>query len=120
MVWGYLAQVVIFGSPLESLTMLGAALMLSGVLVMACARTPAAAAPRAQAAADAAGSEELTDLAAEPSWEEDETESLGSYIATEFSARMPHEPSPSSAPVRQRKASAVDREVTAQRIGAAA
>jgi len=40
LVWGYLAQVVIFHQPLEWITILGAACMLVGVVVLTCWRTP--------------------------------------------------------------------------------
>jgi len=109
----YTAQVLLFGEDLGALTLLGAALMLVGVVAMAGAR---AAGPRAEPQAEAADGSPALPLEAlrEAAGEEAETESLASFIAAEFVDRSPHDKA-----VRQRRAP-MGSEPAAQQIGAMA
>jgi len=105
MVWGYLAQVIIFGTSIELVTTLGALLMLAGVVIMACSRTPPKSdAPTKQGssqelkATNSEGSLDVSDVAleaqpnnnAEDDDEDDDKESIGSFIAAEFACQSPH------------------------------
>eukprot|EP00929_Paragymnodinium_shiwhaense_P119353 TRINITY_DN91234_c0_g1_i1.p1 TRINITY_DN91234_c0_g1~~TRINITY_DN91234_c0_g1_i1.p1 ORF type:complete len:393 (+),score=70.95 TRINITY_DN91234_c0_g1_i1:151-1329(+) len=97
---GYLADVVIFGVTVDSLSLCGAALMLVAVLFMACTRRPAAAQEEVAAAKDPetpTGQEPVSATSLE-----DETESLASFIASEFAAEEGHQSG-----IHQRKRGAV-------------
>lgn len=110
----YAAQALLFGEALEPLTLLGAALMLAGVVAMAGAR---AAFPRSS---QAEGSQQAPDVSPgdvveglrELVNEEAETESLASFIASEFADCSPHEKA-----VRFRRSAAAS-EPPAQQLGA--
>merc|ERR1719401_3277471 len=90
MVSAYIAQVVLFGMVPKPITLAGAALMLASIVAMALARGPQ---PRAQDAAPVALPHRAGELRegvpeAEPSvsaQDDDENESLASFIASEFS-----------------------------------
>jgi len=86
MVFGYLAQVLIFGMGLNSYTLTGAGLMLVAVVIMAIARVPEIA--PAEVATLPVGLDGAVDTDAVE--EEDETESLASFIAAEFAEQSPH------------------------------
>lgn len=107
MVSSYLAQSVFFGKTPELVTMIGAAMMLLAVVIMAAARLPGR-----------RGSSSQIEVDAEPEEEEsshdafDDDESLASFIASEFVELTPHTKS-----VRLRRQGARDPE--ACQIGAA-
>jgi drug/metabolite transporter (DMT)-like permease len=106
MVSSYIAQSLLFGVVPESLTICGAALMLSAVVIMAIARLPA----RQRSAATAAPTEpEVQNSGDVP--DDDDNESLASFIAAEFVEMTPHEKA-----VRMRRPGAQDLE--ARQIGA--
>eukprot|EP00929_Paragymnodinium_shiwhaense_P058013 TRINITY_DN2905_c0_g1_i2.p1 TRINITY_DN2905_c0_g1~~TRINITY_DN2905_c0_g1_i2.p1 ORF type:complete len:373 (-),score=51.14 TRINITY_DN2905_c0_g1_i2:360-1478(-) len=91
--FGYVADVVIFGLGISSTSLGGAALMLCGVVVMALVRAPerpeAVSSPKVEAG-PACSADAATDA--------DENESLASFIAAEFATKDGHE-----APLRQRR-----------------
>lgn len=104
---GYLAQTVLFDMAPEVVTLVGAALMLIAVVIMATARLSksfSSEAPQelAESASSTADTLEVND---------DDTESLASFISSEFAMRAPHEKS-----VRQRHSASVA-EAGAQTIG---
>jgi len=117
MVWGYLAESIIFGKQPDLLTVCGAAAMLVGVITMALARLPA----RQLKTAPAPPVElDLTDVQPEiqdsqsesiDAEDDDENESLASFIAAEFVDAAAHDVKP-----RQRRRGNSD--MLAQRIGA--
>jgi len=113
MVFGYFAESVIFGKQPDLLTVSGAAAMLGGVVIMALARLPGRQLQTAPAPSAAIG---VTDgqppEILEPVDNDDDDESLVSFIAAEFVGVAPHD----MKPVRQRRAA--NSEVNAQRIGA--
>lgn len=120
MIWGYLAHLLIFRSDVQPLTVVGAAMMLGGVVVMALARAkPPAALP--PPVAGQAGFNDVLSGDATPASMEDETESLASFIAEEFAILSPHE----SPAVRLRRGPTVvdsmqsAAQVAAERIGVA-
>jgi hypothetical protein len=100
MICGYIAQVAIFGHLPEWLTLFGASLMLIGVTIMSIAR---ASEPQGsschgdlEAKQDASSQpvEVLSESAVSTSSEaadNDDTESLASFIAAEFAEFSPHE-----------------------------
>eukprot|EP00929_Paragymnodinium_shiwhaense_P034993 TRINITY_DN18979_c0_g1_i1.p1 TRINITY_DN18979_c0_g1~~TRINITY_DN18979_c0_g1_i1.p1 ORF type:complete len:389 (+),score=58.61 TRINITY_DN18979_c0_g1_i1:138-1304(+) len=91
---GYMADVLIFGMNIDALSCCGAALMLSSVLVMACTRKPSGegSSPVHLESAEAG------QAAAKPT-DDDETNSLASFIATEFVAESGYQ----GPPVRHRR-----------------
>eukprot|EP00929_Paragymnodinium_shiwhaense_P088236 TRINITY_DN4851_c0_g1_i3.p1 TRINITY_DN4851_c0_g1~~TRINITY_DN4851_c0_g1_i3.p1 ORF type:complete len:401 (-),score=48.26 TRINITY_DN4851_c0_g1_i3:160-1362(-) len=83
---GYLTDVLIFGVTVDSLSFCGAVLMLGAVLAMTCARKPAREAAESPPESPEAGrAAELAD--------EDETDSLASFIATEFASERGYQDS---------------------------
>merc|ERR1712224_706941 len=83
MLFGYVAQTILFDDAPKLLTMCGAILMFSAIVIMAVARSTG----RKIAAADtryAVGEEHPADVSVED--DQSEIESLGSFIATEFVA----------------------------------
>jgi drug/metabolite transporter (DMT)-like permease len=110
MVSSYIAQSLLFSVVPETLTVCGAALMLSAVVIMAIARLPG----RQSAPAVAASSEPEMQPGIQSSDDipdDDDNESLASFIAAEFVELTPHEK-----PVRLRRPGAHDPE--ARQIGA--
>eukprot|EP00929_Paragymnodinium_shiwhaense_P066218 TRINITY_DN33191_c0_g1_i10.p1 TRINITY_DN33191_c0_g1~~TRINITY_DN33191_c0_g1_i10.p1 ORF type:complete len:310 (+),score=28.58 TRINITY_DN33191_c0_g1_i10:241-1170(+) len=100
---GYMADVLIFGGSIDPLSLCGAALMLGAVLVMACARKPAAEVEE-ESPKSADSSPAATRLSdAEPAAADDETNSLASFIATEFVAERGYQSS-----VRHRRQTGAD------------
>eukprot|EP00928_Gymnodinium_smaydae_P037308 TRINITY_DN25922_c0_g1_i1.p1 TRINITY_DN25922_c0_g1~~TRINITY_DN25922_c0_g1_i1.p1 ORF type:complete len:386 (-),score=50.87 TRINITY_DN25922_c0_g1_i1:353-1510(-) len=96
MVWGYVAQVVFFDAIPDAMSLGGAVLMLVGVIVMAVARVPPRpdelrGSPGSPAAADSLQAVSPAADASGDTGAEDETESLGSFIASEFAQRAAHE-----------------------------
>eukprot|EP00929_Paragymnodinium_shiwhaense_P088238 TRINITY_DN4851_c0_g3_i1.p1 TRINITY_DN4851_c0_g3~~TRINITY_DN4851_c0_g3_i1.p1 ORF type:complete len:385 (-),score=60.70 TRINITY_DN4851_c0_g3_i1:238-1392(-) len=86
MTLGYLSDVLIFGVTIDSLSFCGAALMLGAVLVMARSRKPAGEAAESPPESPEAG--RAAELA-----NEDETDSLASFIATEFASEQGYQSS---------------------------
>eukprot|EP00929_Paragymnodinium_shiwhaense_P069017 TRINITY_DN34826_c0_g1_i1.p1 TRINITY_DN34826_c0_g1~~TRINITY_DN34826_c0_g1_i1.p1 ORF type:complete len:382 (-),score=40.51 TRINITY_DN34826_c0_g1_i1:46-1191(-) len=86
---GYVADVLIFGVSLDILSCCGAALMLTAVLVMASARKPSQETPpESPPESPEAGQQSSAAAAAD-----DETDSLASFIATEFVAEKGYQES---------------------------
>jgi len=102
---GYVADVLLFRLAISPLSLAGAGLMLSGVIVMALVRTPTSAKSAAEA-----------EEGMQPASEGDENESLASFVAAEFAQQEGHE----STALRQRKTTATTIESPATVIGAAA
>jgi len=85
MILGYLAQCLLFNTAPGWLTLAGAALMLFAVAASAAVRSPQQ--PTVEASTMPSATEDVTRI---PSVEEDETESLASFVASEFSTESPH------------------------------
>lgn len=106
----YAAQALFFGEPIELLTLLGAGLMLAGVVAMAGWRSASTARAEIQEEvpeSPAAGVDESGSLG-----DRAETESLASFIAAEFVDPAHHDK-----PVRQRRSSRGSLEPPAHQIG---
>lgn len=88
MVWGYLAELLVFGNTPEPLTLTGATLMLLSVLVMTLARKPA---PQGQAASSPSAASQDCAPTGLPDTQDDDDESLGSFMASEFAVKEAHE-----------------------------
>eukprot|EP00929_Paragymnodinium_shiwhaense_P058012 TRINITY_DN2905_c0_g1_i1.p1 TRINITY_DN2905_c0_g1~~TRINITY_DN2905_c0_g1_i1.p1 ORF type:complete len:374 (-),score=52.53 TRINITY_DN2905_c0_g1_i1:371-1492(-) len=84
--FGYLADVVIFGKGISPTSLGGAGLMLCGVVVMALVRAP----PR-PAGASSPKAPTSPACSADTATAEDENESLASFIAAEFATKDGHE-----------------------------
>eukprot|EP00928_Gymnodinium_smaydae_P026181 TRINITY_DN20633_c0_g2_i1.p1 TRINITY_DN20633_c0_g2~~TRINITY_DN20633_c0_g2_i1.p1 ORF type:complete len:379 (+),score=68.31 TRINITY_DN20633_c0_g2_i1:41-1177(+) len=86
MVFGYIAQTVLFMMMPDVLTLLGATLMFAAVLIMAVARIPQ------QGAAPAALPEDIASFEARQHREDacSDTESFASFVASEFAEVDPH------------------------------
>jgi len=115
MVFGYFAESIIFGKVPDLLTVCGAVAMLGGVVIMALARLPARQSKTVPASTETSGVADLQPKEdVEPAGDDDDedNESLVSFIATEFVDVAAHD----MKPVRQRRRS--NSEVNAQRIGA--
>lgn len=108
MACSYAAQTVLFGEALEPLTIVGAALMLVAVVVVATLKTEARTGPLEQAGA-------VDEAATVAVSEEAETESLASFIAAEFVDFSPKETA-----VRQRRGAGEQPTVAAPSVLAAA
>lgn len=111
MVSGYIAQSLLLGRQIEPLTICGAALMLIAVIIMAAARLPGRRA--VDSSADAATESQATDDHIDH-MDDDEIESIASFIAAEFVELAPHEKT-----VRHRRGPDVAASPAAQQIGAA-
>jgi len=81
MVVGYMVQVIFFGTSAEPTTVIGASMMLLGVVAMACVREPGPALDLAVMSEPANNSS--------VAMEDDETESMGSFAASEFVDQEP-------------------------------
>eukprot|EP00746_Dinoflagellata_sp_MGD_P004777 gnl/MRDRNA2_/MRDRNA2_109242_c0_seq1.p1 gnl/MRDRNA2_/MRDRNA2_109242_c0~~gnl/MRDRNA2_/MRDRNA2_109242_c0_seq1.p1 ORF type:complete len:381 (-),score=62.12 gnl/MRDRNA2_/MRDRNA2_109242_c0_seq1:130-1272(-) len=92
MVCGYLAQIIFFGVMPDALTIGGAALMIIGVAIMAFARKPR------EGTGGVPG--ELRSSTSTEAGDEDDKESLASFISAEFVQLEPHL---DGKPVRQRR-----------------
>lgn len=124
MVFGYLAQTLLFSAAPSAITLAGAALMLAAVAAMAATRVPQqAAAAVVTAAAEniaedgAKGDRSVASSSPSLAETEDETESLTSFAASEFAAQDPHLEA-----VRLRRPTAVNgaAKPAPQRVGVAA
>eukprot|EP00913_Durusdinium_trenchii_P022774 g21380.t1 len=116
MVSGYLAQMIFFKEIPQALTLIGAGCMLVSVVIMAMPSTEPSTETETEekaAAAPSAASVAATEEAQAPSTEDDETMSLGSFVASEVSF--------CSSSVRHRwsRRRLTQPEVLAQSIGAA-
>lgn len=100
MISSYVAQIVLFGVKPDTLTVCGAALMLCAVLLMAVARLSGRQSSAAAVAVEPEG--QCPDNAAN---DDDDNESLASFIAAEFVELTPHEK-----PLRLRRAGVQDPE----------
>eukprot|EP00929_Paragymnodinium_shiwhaense_P010949 TRINITY_DN11605_c0_g1_i1.p1 TRINITY_DN11605_c0_g1~~TRINITY_DN11605_c0_g1_i1.p1 ORF type:complete len:291 (+),score=37.01 TRINITY_DN11605_c0_g1_i1:110-982(+) len=109
--FGYVADIFIFGLRIQLLSVGGAALMMCGVLVMTLARAPR------QPEDDASLKEqpETSAVASPPATDTDETESLASFIAAEFVELQGYE-----TPLRQRKPAGAPTSPLASVLGASA
>merc|ERR1712039_549128 len=112
MFFGYLAQTILFAMAPDLVTLMGAALMLAAVVIMASARLSKA------LPGDDAQHEHMPDSANSTTdtmeANDGDTESLASFASSEFAMWAPHEKS-----VRQRFTANNVTEVSAQKIGAA-
>jgi len=89
MLSGYIAQTLLFEQSPEPITVFGAALMLAAVVIMAAARLRSLkndAAPEEKEPQQAVAAASGLPVVSQDQGEEEETESLASFIAAEFSA----------------------------------
>lgn len=104
---GYAAQVLLFDASLGPFTIGGAALMFVSVVIMALVQTPPAAEETT-----AAQIAPFDDIAAPKAEDDDENESLASFVAAEFAGAYPHPEA-----LRLRRTSANTVELPARTIG---
>lgn len=114
MLWGYVAQVLVFRTDPDTLTTVGAVLMLCGVVAMTLARAPARsnASEGSVVRQDATLSAAHSNVAEGSGGDADEKESLASFVAAEFVERAAHD----AKPTRQRRPQAAGARVDIGRI----
>lgn len=117
MISGYAAQMVLFAASLNVLTLAGAACMFLSVAIMALMQPQADSNVSDNAASDIAEVVEAGVAAPPLTGEDDDNESLASFIASEFASPAPREPR--SMPLRMRR-SRVGGEPVAKTIGSLA
>merc|ERR1740133_62603 len=113
---GYAAQVILFGASLDSLTIGGAVLMFTSVATMALLQAPAVPSEPSEESAEIESNKPAqTEDEANNTNDDDELESLASFVASEFAGSAAH-----PVALRMRRFVAGSADLPARTIGALA